>query len=56
MGAFQLGGLQLPDEEEKRGLAAALPLPNPTYLSPSPPDGFVALFLEMHPYSIFGNK
>jgi hypothetical protein len=48
--AFQLGGQQLPDEEQKWDLAAAEPLPNPTNLSPSPPDGYIAPFLGMQSF------
>jgi hypothetical protein len=52
MGAFQLGGRQLPDEEDKWGLPAPPPGPNPTSLSSSPPDGYVAPFLGMHPFEL----
>jgi len=41
-GTFQLRGQQLPDKEEKWGLAAARPLPNPTNLSHSPPESNIA--------------
>jgi hypothetical protein len=49
-GGFQLGGQELPYEEEKWDLAGAEPLPDPTNLSPSPPDGYVAPSFGMHSF------
>jgi hypothetical protein len=52
-GVLQLGRQLMLSEEEKVGLAAASPLPNPTYFSPSPPDRYIAHFREIHPYHFF---
>ncbi len=49
-GVFQLGGQHLPNEEERWGLAAAGPLPNPTIFSLCDVDELIAYFREIHPY------